>query len=144
MDIKRIKENETLLLRYPDLYGPIEQLNPNETNVCDDMLNQINANKHRIQLLDNLNKKLYNSIKKLNETQVDEMKSNQNKSYDSENKDYFLKHEGDDLSRSTTKMEVRKSSEKKSISRPVPLFKLENEIDQELEIFATEQNNIFK
>ena len=66
LELKKYKDNELLLLKYPDLYCPAE-INEGELNVVDDMQNQINANKHRIGLLDSLNKKLSVSIKKLNE-----------------------------------------------------------------------------
>ena len=39
-------------------------------HVCDEMINQCSANKLRIELLESLNRKLENSIKKLNENQV--------------------------------------------------------------------------
>jgi hypothetical protein len=139
-ELKKSKENEILMMRYPDLYGPIEQLNDNEMNVCDDMINQINANKYRINLLENLNKKLNNSIKKLNETQMNNEKLNETALTTNENNDtslnYFMKPP-QSTSRTTpsnsnlgTPRNKSANNSRQAISRPVPLFKLENEIDE--------------
>ena len=137
-----MKENETLLIRYPDLYGPLEQLNDNELNVCEDMINQINANKYRINLLESLNKKLNNSIKKLNETQMSniDMDGNDNSVYsnkpDSAINKYENSHDNDAThyfmkpppsTRTNSNVTTPKAS---ALTRPVPLFKLENEIDE--------------
>jgi hypothetical protein len=138
-----MKENETLLIRYPDLYGPLEQLNENEVNVCEDMINQINANKYRINLLESLNKKLNNSIKKLNETQMSNTSNididNDNiiyskptsainkyeNSHDNDTTHYFMKPPPS--TRTNSNVTTPKAS---ALTRPVPLFKLENEIDE--------------
>jgi len=141
-EVKKCKENEMLLLKYPDLYGPIEQHgDENELNVCEDMINQINANKYRIGLLENLNKKLSNSIKKLNETQVVNSKA-------SETDNYFMKQRANPNDSTRTLTPLRQSSSSKIVQdkheqanerssatsahimpvRPVPLFKLENEL----------------
>jgi uncharacterized protein (UPF0335 family) len=75
-EVKKLKDNELLLLKYPDLYGPMEQLsNEQELDVYEDMVNQMNANRHRVNLLENLNRKLDHSMKKLKETRP---QSNQN------------------------------------------------------------------
>ena len=131
-----MKENETLMMRYPDLYGPIEQLNEEEMNVCEDMMNQINANKYRINLLENLNKKLNNSIKKLNETQMNDTALTNDNQDTSLN--YFMKPP-QSTSRTTPsnsnlvtprRNSIGNSSGKQALTRPVPLFKLENEINE--------------
>ncbi len=135
-DLKKMKENEILMIRYPDLYGPLEQLNENEMNVCDDMMNQMNANKYRINLLESLNKKLNNSIKKLNETQMNETAST-NDQLNETNLNYFMKPP-QSTSRSTPAnsnlVTPRNNSnsalnKRQALTRPVPLFKLENEIN---------------
>ncbi len=142
-ELKKSKENEILMMRYPDLYGPIEQLNEHEMNVCDDMINQINANKYRINLLENLNKKLNNSIKKLNETQMNNEKLNETTMTSNDNNNnetslnYFMKPP-QSTSRTTPsnsnlvtpRNNSATSNSRQALTRPVPLFKLENEIDE--------------
>ena len=114
VQMKKLQDNELLLLKYPDLYGPIEQTE--ELGVAEEMQNQINANSHRIKLLENLNNNLFNSVKKLHETQQN------SRANSAINKvDYFMKEN------STVESRTR---EKQVLSRPVPLFKLENEIDE--------------
>ena len=113
VQMNKLQENELLLLKYPDLYGPIEQTE--ELGVAEEMQNQINANSHRIKLLENLNNNLFNSVKKLHETQLNSRGNSANKV------DYFMKEN------STVESRTR---EKQVLSRPVPLFKLENEIDE--------------
>jgi hypothetical protein len=127
-----------LLLKYPDLYGPVD-ISESEMNVVEDMQNQINANKHRMSLLDNLNKTLFNSIKKLNEkrnsndnsinTNTTGMSStlNQSSSNNEPNEEnYFMKHKD---SRRDSLVETPKNSDRNGLGRPVPLFKLENEME---------------
>ena len=67
LEMKKAKENELLLVKYPDLYGPVPQVVDEELNVQEDMVNQISANKHRMQLLEGLNRKLEVSLRKLRE-----------------------------------------------------------------------------
>ena len=127
-----MKENENLLLRYPDLYGPIEHPNDNELNVAEDMENQIQANNHRIALLQNLNRNLDNSLRRLNETHgkknstMDEhLNQTIGRSYDVQN--YFLKRK--ESIPEAVKV-VDRDTKSATVGRPVPLFKLENEIDE--------------
>ena len=114
-------------------------------NVVEDMQNQINANKHRMSLLDNLNKTLFNSIKKLNEkrnsidnsvnntttTNTSSMSPttlNQSSSHTEPISDgnYFMKHKD---SRRDSLVETPRNSDRNCLGRPVPLFKLENEME---------------
>lgn len=131
LELKKYKDNELLLLKYPDLYGPAE-INEGELNVVDDMQNQINANKHRIGLLDSLNKKLSVSIKKLNEKResIDQSfnKSNSKLDLNETNENYFMKQK--DSRRASLNETPR--IEKNALTRPVPLFKLENEMNQSI------------
>ena len=136
-DLKKMKENEILMIRYPDLYGPLEQLNENEMNVCDDMINQINANKYRINLLESLNKKLNNSIKKLNETQMNETGIMNQTEQNDTSLNYFMKPPQStsrttpaNSTLATPRNNSSSSSNRQALTRPVPLFKLENEINE--------------
>ncbi|CAF0817787.1 unnamed protein product [Brachionus calyciflorus] len=139
LELKKMKDNESLLIRYPDLYGPMEQLNDDELSVIDDMQNQIKANKHRISLLENLNNKLFNSIKKLNETQgTNEITNDIGASFDDKN--YFMKP-NESSSRSQSRLDTPKQSDNNySFSRPVPLFKLDNEIEIETKTESNESS----
>jgi hypothetical protein len=125
IEIKKLKENETLLLKYPDLHGPIDQLDLNEVNLCEDMVNQINANNYRIYLLENINKKLSNSIIKLKKN--DSLQKNDEKIKIPDNLN-IINNESDNFE-SLTFSTCPKS---KKLSRPAPLFKLENEIEYDL------------
>jgi hypothetical protein len=99
------------------------------------MQNQIKANKHRIGLLDNLNKTLMNSIRKLSEKRnsIDNSQNilpsplnqskNNNTDLNQSSDNYFMRHKD---SRSESLVETPK----KNLMRPVPLFKLENELDE--------------
>lgn len=136
-ELKKLRDNESLLIRYPDFYGPLEQLNDDELNVVEDMQNQIRANKHRIDLLEKLNNKLINSINKLNET----MTSNQcdNVCASLEEKNYFMKPT-ESSSRSQSVLESPKE-QKCSYTRPVPFYKLENELENETKDETTAEPN---
>ena len=121
-------------MKYPDLYGPAE-INETELNVLEDMQNQIKANKHRIGLLDNLNQTLMNSIKKLSEKRnsMDNSQNtlpspinqsiNNNTDLNESNDNYFMRHKD-------SRRESLVETPKKNLNRPVPLFKLENELDE--------------
>lgn len=131
-ELKKRKESEHLLLKYPDLYGTMEHVGEDhDIGVEVDMQNQINANKHRIYLLNNLNKKLENSIKKLHETKSLHKQSSLDSNPDqtiNEEKSYFKKQSS---IVSTPKNQPEESAGSRlGLNRPVPLFKLENEIDQ--------------
>jgi hypothetical protein len=133
MELKKLKQNEHLLLKYPDLYGPLENLMDDDdeatttSNVAADMQNQLNANKHRIYLLNNLNKKLENSIKKLNESTTT---TNEISFVANEEKNYFKKQSLSNVSTPKAEAPTHDDTRLQALSRPVPLFKLENEIDQ--------------
>ena len=151
LELKKQKDNELLLLKYPDLYGPMSHMEDEEaeTNVASDMQNQINANKHRIYLLNNLNKKLENSLKKLNETNV--VRSNSSSAKKSQNinahgagdgvtsgggesnRNYFAKQQT--MSASSTGSTPKSADESAGssrplLTRPVPFFKLDSEMEQ--------------
>lgn len=145
-ELKRKSDNETLLLKYPDLYGPLENLSENESNVLEDMLNQVNANKHRISLLENLNGTLMTSIKKLNEANV-RSNSQENSRKPSIDIQYENSHSQQQqqhrytmqsVSRNEHEESLNRSSHRRQISpgtgdakfppRPMPLFKLDNEL----------------
>lgn len=135
LELKKQKDNEILLLKYPDLYGPMTHIDEHggESNVADDMQNQINANKHRIFLLNNLNKKLENSVRKLNETttigsstpaknesivEISEVINSQ-----------FVKQPVSSSSVSSTPKSLEDIGTRTLMSRPVPFFKLDSEIE---------------
>jgi hypothetical protein len=138
-EIRKLKENQTLLLQYPDLYGPIEQLDSNETNVCEEMDNQINANEYRIHLLENINAKLRNSINKLKQSKGSQIISEKNiqflnvKETEPDNCEEFsnYRHELELDLENLNLSSFRKNSKTNSFSRPAPLFKLENEIESD-------------
>jgi hypothetical protein len=145
-EIKKQKQNELLLLKYPDFYGPMDHLHiEGEIDVYEDMQNQINANQFRISLLENLNRKLETSIKKLKEARPPSHKAqsylpNNNFSEESgfnssmTNKDSTL---GDNLNFFMKPQPETSSSRRSSIvlpekpSRPFPLYKLESELDED-------------
>jgi hypothetical protein len=152
LELKKQKDNELLLLKYPDLYGPMSHMEDEEaeTNVASDMQNQINANKHRIYLLNNLNKKLENSLKKLNETNVVRSNSSSAKKTPQNinasgagdgvtsgggdsNRNYFAKQQT--MSASSTGSTPKSADESAGssrplLTRPVPFFKLDSEVEQ--------------
>lgn len=138
-EMNKVKHSQLLLLKYPDLYGPMEHLSvegEQETNVYEDMLNQMNANKERIRLLDELNKKLENSMNRLkqvngfrndrsqsSESRHHSMRSNGGGFDTSEHSNYFMKAPESSSRRSSI------SQEKPPSSRPYPLYKLESELE---------------
>lgn len=144
--VTKMKETELLLLKYPDLYGPIEQLE--ELGVGEEMENQITANRHRIALLENLNSNLSNSVRKLNDSASrpsSTMKFQEcstrnqslviNKSSIEMNtgaeRDYFMKR---NEANSARQQEVEAAAGAKSASesiprRQYPLFRLEDELE---------------
>lgn len=141
----KLKDNELLLLRYPDLYGPIEQFE--EADVADEMQNQISANQHRISLLTNLNDNLSNSVRRLNETQsravsrantshVSASSANHNHSRTINRSEVQL---NEFMKPDVSRTESRKSEAPKSEagsrvpSRAYPLFKLDSEIEAQTE-----------
>ncbi len=149
--MSKLRANQTLLLTYPDLYGAIPQLDENEMNVCDDMINQCSANKLRIELLENLNRKLENSIKKLNENQVRINSTNNWQSRletrtttpqnlpqaplpppqndrQSANLEQLMQPAADSSYLTSSSLSSSKMPAPLQMQRPVPLFKLENEL----------------
>lgn len=114
-EIKKMKEKELLLLQYPDLYGPIPV--QKDTDIIKDMELQIQANRHRIQLLESQNQALKNSIQKL---------------FESEKKTTTVQSPQQSIN--TTNQNNNKNNnhinENLNVARPVPLFKLENEISE--------------
>jgi hypothetical protein len=103
-EVKKHKEKELLLLQYPDLYGPLPQ---KETDLLTDMESQILANRHRIDLLQAQNSTLQISIQRL---------ANAN--------NFPVVHVDNQLQSKTPNTNL--------VGRPVPLFKLENEIQDEI------------
>ncbi len=104
-EVKKHKEKELLLLQYPDLYGPLPQ---KETDLLTDMESQILANKYRIDLLETQNSKLKVTIQQLaNSINSQPQPAN-------------------------VDTQPNKSSNGTVVGRPVPLFKLENEIQDEV------------
>ncbi len=122
-DNAKLKHNELLLLRYPDLYGPIEQAE--ELSVAEEMENQISANQHRITLLSNLNLKLGNSVRKLSEAQS---RSASRAAQGGENE--FMRSEGGKAEKKGSG-ESWVPAESRVPSRAYPLFKLESEMAAE-------------
>lgn len=103
VDIQKFKEKELLLLQYPDFYGPIPI--QKETDITTDMELQIQANQYRIELLEQQNQTLKSSIQRLLEKE----------SFRNVEKPYL--------------QQVQNNGEYNNM-RPVPLFKLENEINE--------------
>lgn len=143
LELKKQKDNEVLLLKYPDLYGPMTHIeDPNSetssNDVANDMQNQINANKHRIYLLNNLNKKLENSVRKLSETTAQKKNSPIENSLgllangdSSKESNYFAKPPQSVASTPKSSTADVVTSNRTGLGRPVPFFKLESEIEQE-------------
>ena len=107
-DVQKLKEKELLLLQYPDLYGPIPI--QKDTDIIKDMELQIQANTYRIELLEQQNETLKSSIQRLIEADAKnhtEKPSYQQPLYSNNNNEY-------------------------QSMRPIPLFKLENEINEPL------------
>jgi hypothetical protein len=139
LEIEKQKENELLLIRYPDLYGPIEQFVQNEhsspNELCAQMNNQINANERRINLLVNLNKKLLNSVIKLKENKLYKKISNDSKEsqYDM---DIEMDNQNDSLSNLLGKAQMvsaksetaqeQQQQQQHEFDQPIPLYKLDN------------------
>ena len=108
INLKKFKEKEMLLLQYPDLYGPMP-IQHQETDLITDMESQMQANKHRIELLEAQNETLKISIQRL-------------------------------INVNTTAESIKERQQVESkIGRPVPLFKLENEILED-----SKQKDLFK
>ncbi len=103
-EVKKLKEKELLLLQYPDLYGPIPI--QKDTDIIKDMEMQIQANRYRIELLEQQNQTLKSSMQRLIETERP-----QSTNYNTENYQQHIQNEY-------------------QVTRPVPLFKLEHEISE--------------
>lgn len=140
LELKKQKENEILLLKYPDLYGPMTHIDEHgESNVANDMQNQINANKHRIFLLNNLNKKLENSVRKLNETSNSASASPSKKETtitsdepSEHGSNYFVKQPVSSPSVLSTPKSIEDIGSRTLMARPVPFFKLDSELEHPL------------
>lgn len=140
LELKKQKKNEILLLKYPDLYGPMTHIDDHsESNVANDMQNQINANKHRIFLLNNLNKKLENSVRKLNETTMTTNSASGSPSKkettitsdesSEHGSNYFVKQPVSSPSVLSTPKSIEDIGNRTLLARPVPFFKLDSELE---------------
>ncbi|XP_013063905.2 coiled-coil domain-containing protein 157-like [Biomphalaria glabrata] len=63
--LEEVKERERMILEYPDLNGPINRDYQGSGDIATDMNNQIRANQIRIQLLEDQNETLTESVKKI-------------------------------------------------------------------------------
>jgi hypothetical protein len=110
-DVQKLKEKELLILQYPDLYGPIPI--QKDTDIIKDMEFQIQANTYRIELLEQQNQTLKSSIQRLIE--ADQKNQVEKLSYQQQTSSNYIKNNTEYPSTSM---------------RPIPLFKLENEINE--------------
>ena len=127
-EVQKLKETELLLLKYPDLYGPIEQLE--QLSVSEEMENQIDANRHRIALLQTLNSNLSNSVRKLNDTTLNDAKFRETSA---RNQSLVVERRSIEVDERDCFMRANEAAKRGGSlpKRQYPLFRLDDEIEAE-------------
>jgi hypothetical protein len=132
-EVQKLKETELLLLKYPDLYGPIEQLE--QLSVSEEMENQIDANRHRIALLQTLNSNLSNSVRKLNDATLNDATLNDAKFRETStrNQSLVVERRSIEVDERDCFMRANEAAKRGGSlpKRQYPLFRLDDEIEAE-------------